>query len=108
MRILYDGHIYAAQTAGGINRYFANLINRLPTEVNPVITTINKRDLNYPQHPNLITRFYQRFGFRPGCISFWLEKYYFRAISALGNFNLVHITLYSPDRNSTVLSVLLL
>lgn len=95
MRILYDGQIYAAQTAGGINRYFANLIDRLPTEVNPVITTINKRGLNYPQHPNLTTRFYQRFGFRPGRISFWLEKYYFRAISSLGNFNLVHPTYYS-------------
>lgn len=95
MRILYDGQIYAAQKAGGINRYFANLINKLPAEINPVITTCKKRALNYPQHPNLKTHFYQRFGFRPGCVSFWLEKYYFRTIAALGNFNLVHPTYYS-------------
>jgi len=95
MRILYDGQIYAMQTAGGINRYFANLISRLPEDFTSALTTCQPRNVNYPTHPNLKTYFYQRFGFRPGRVSYWLEKYYFRAVTTLKNFHLIHPTYYS-------------
>ena len=95
MRILYDGQIYASQSAGGINRYFTNLINRLPGSFTPAITTCQSRDVNYPSHPNLKTFFYQRFGFSPGRISYWLEKYYFRAITCFKSFDVFHPTYYS-------------
>src|SRR4028118_1445459 len=94
MRILYDGQIYAMQTAGGINRYFANLISRLPEDFIPALTTCEPRNVNYPVHPNLRTFFYKRFGFRPGCVSYWLEKHYFRAVASFYSFDLVHPTYY--------------
>jgi glycosyltransferase involved in cell wall biosynthesis len=95
MHILYDGQIYFNQSAGGINRYFANLIGRLPKNFVPTLITCQSRDLNYPNHPNLKTYFYQRLGFRPRRISYWLEKYYFRAIANFKRFDLFHPTYYS-------------
>ena len=35
MKILYDGSIYSIQVTGGINRYFANVSNRLPDDLIP-------------------------------------------------------------------------
>lgn len=95
MQILYDGQIYAMQTAGGINRYFANIISRLPDDWTPVFTTCELREINCPSHPYLKIQFYQRFGFWPGRVSYWLEKYYFRAATALSRSNLIHPTYYS-------------
>jgi glycosyltransferase involved in cell wall biosynthesis len=94
MRILYDGQIYSWQAAGGINRYFANLINRLPNDFYPSLTNCVSRDVNFPDHPNLNIYFYQRFNFRPGRISLQIEKYYFRIVSARNKFDLVHPTYY--------------
>lgn len=93
MRILYDGQIYNMQVAGGINRYFANLISRLPKDFVPTLITCQDRNFNYPEHPNLTTFFYPRF--RPRRVSYWLEKRYFRAIATLKNFDLIHPTYYS-------------
>lgn len=93
MRILYDGQIYKQQVAGGINRYFANLISRQPKEFFPTLTTCRTRNFNYPSHPNLKTFYYQRF--RPGRISNWLEKRYFEAIATYKHFDLIHPTYYS-------------
>ena len=95
MQILYDGQIYALQNAGGINRYFANLINRLPENYTPAITTCELRKVNFPQHTNLKTYFYQRFGFKPGRICYWLEQSYFQAVNCFNRFSLLHPTYYS-------------
>jgi glycosyltransferase involved in cell wall biosynthesis len=95
MRILYDGYIYTDQVAGGINRYFANLISRLPKDYVPFLTTCEYRNVNYLRHPNLKVFFYKRFGFRPGRVSYWLEKYYFRSVSALRQCDIAHPTYYS-------------
>jgi glycosyltransferase involved in cell wall biosynthesis len=95
MRILYDGSIYGIQAAGGINRYFANLISRLPKDFTPTLTTCQTHNVNYPIHPMLKTFFYQRFGFRPGRLSIWLEKYFFRAVEVFNRFDIVHPTYYS-------------
>lgn len=53
MRVLYDGLIYATQRAGGINRYFANVISRLPAGDSAVLTTPYEREVNFPAHPKL-------------------------------------------------------
>ncbi|MEQ8384398.1 MAG: glycosyltransferase family 1 protein [Coleofasciculus sp. A1-SPW-01] len=82
------------QTAGGINRYFANLISRLPQDYSPVLTTCQFQQVNYPTHTNLKTFFYKRFGFRPGRVSYWLEQYYFRAVTFLNQFDIIHPTYY--------------
>lgn len=95
MRILYDGQIYTMQNAGGINRYFANLISRLPENFTPILTVCQHRNLNYPVHPKLKVFFYKRFGFRPERLSYRLEKDYFRAVTTLSRPNVIHPTYYS-------------
>ncbi len=95
MHVLYDGQIYAVQAAGGINRYFANLIGRLPEDFIPTLTTCTSRSVNYPAHPNLKTFFYKRLGFRPGRVSYWLEKHYFRGVARFNSFDIIHPTYYS-------------
>ncbi len=97
MQIIYDGQIYALQNAGGINRYFNNLIKRLPNEFFPSMTILNSQNhqVTYPLHSNLKKYQYKRFGFRPGRLSYWLEKVYFQAVSAFNNFDIAHPTYYS-------------
>ncbi len=95
MRILYDGQIYASQMAGGISRYFANLIEKLPESISPVLTTCQNLSINYPYRSKLKTFHYQRFGFRPGRVSYWLEPYYFRAVNCLNRFDVIHPTYYN-------------
>ena len=93
MRILYDGMIYHMQAAGGVNRYFANLIARLPGDVAPSLTTLRVREVNYPTHPNLKVYRYSRF--RPTAVSYRLEKYFFDYASASHRYDLAHPTYYT-------------
>lgn len=93
MKIIYDGQIYRMQTAGGISRYFANLIARLPEHFTPIVTSCRSRKINRPIHPNLKNWYYQIF--RPGRLSYWLEKYYFRVITGWEQFDIAHPTYYS-------------
>jgi glycosyltransferase involved in cell wall biosynthesis len=93
MRILYDGAIYQWQTAGGINRYFANLISRLPQDFSPVLTTSRKRGITFPQHPRLKIVGFERF--RPQRLSLKLEKLYFNYKIGKQPFDLVHPTYYT-------------
>lgn len=94
MQILYDGKIYDMQQTGGVNRYFANIITRLPETYYPTLTTIHHASkLNYPVHPKLKIYTYKRF--RPRRISFRLEKYYFRYLASRQHFDIAHPTYYS-------------
>jgi glycosyltransferase involved in cell wall biosynthesis len=96
MRILYDGNIYSLQKAGGINRYFANLISRLPLSVTPVLTTCRRQHIHYPAHPNLHLKFFYRPEIpRTRYISFWLGTQYLRAFTRQTGFDLLHPTYYS-------------
>jgi glycosyltransferase involved in cell wall biosynthesis len=94
MRILYDGSIYKMQVTGGVNRYFQNLIQRLPDNYTPILTTTGISDIDRPQHPNLKIESYHRFGLRPGRISYFIEPYYFRWIEQRVNADLWHPTYY--------------
>jgi len=94
MKVLYDGQIYAMQAAGGINRYFANIISRLPDSFHPTLTaTYRSPKLNYPNHPNLKLIEYK--SFRPHRISRHVGEYYFQAATAFKKFDLAHPTYYS-------------
>jgi glycosyltransferase involved in cell wall biosynthesis len=93
MRILYDGSIYATQAAGGINRYFANLIKRLPENYIPILTAYQAREVNYPSHPNLKVFGCRRF--RPDRLFFMFSKYYFRYVTSVNDFDVAHPTYYS-------------
>ncbi|WP_218079989.1 glycosyltransferase family 4 protein [Anthocerotibacter panamensis] len=93
MRILYDGQIYNTQKKGGISRYFNNLINCLPKDYTPLLTTYETDDVIYPEHPNLQKISYKRF--RPARISQWFQKQYFQTSAALGQPKLIHPTYYT-------------
>ena len=53
MKILYDGKIFQMQKAGGINRYFAEIISGLPASWEPSILWAKDLGRNAPQHPRL-------------------------------------------------------
>jgi len=100
MRIFYDGQIYNMQTTGGINRYFANLINRLPANFIPSLYVDRIPEFNAPCHPNL--QLYQPrksilskiSGRLDGCYHH-LENRFYRNITALKSFDLAHPTYYT-------------
>jgi glycosyltransferase involved in cell wall biosynthesis len=93
MQILYDGQIYAAQTAGGINRYFGNIIDRLPPDAYPTLTTTHRTNkLHYPTHPNL--RLQEFRNFRPARISNRLRTRYFRWLGDRTAYDIQHPTYY--------------
>jgi glycosyltransferase involved in cell wall biosynthesis len=92
MRILYDGFIYA-QTAGGINRYFSRIINKLPDNYAPTLTVSCFSEIDRPSHPQLQLVKYKRFW--PEKISFRLEKYFFRTAVNTQGYDLIHPTYYS-------------
>jgi glycosyltransferase involved in cell wall biosynthesis len=94
MKILYDGEIFAIQVTGGINRYFANIVRRFPQEVEPTfMTTYRRTKLHYPTHPNMRLREYRRF--RPQRVCNWLQGPYFRAISGMAKYDILHPTYYT-------------
>ncbi|MGH7884444.1 MAG: glycosyltransferase family 4 protein [Thermodesulfobacteriota bacterium] len=95
MIILYDGYIYSGQEVGGINRYFENLIKRLPVDYQPILTTTNIRKNNFPHHENLKVYRYKRFGFKLGKFSYYFEKKYFRFLEGINNYDVIHPTYYS-------------
>ena len=91
--MLYDGSIYSHQAAGGISRYFANIIKNLPPDFVPILTTKYNRTLNSPEHPAL--KVYNFPVFRPRRISFPLGKLYLRAVGRIVRPHLIHPTYYS-------------
>lgn len=101
MRILYDGEVYDWQGAGGINRYFANIISRLPADLEPVLLAGQMRDLNFPSHPNLRIYEYgvrspkvERFSYRLGLYYTKLRDRLLTENCVRGRFDLVHPTYY--------------
>jgi glycosyltransferase involved in cell wall biosynthesis len=106
MRIIYDGFIYSAQNAGGINRYFSNIIERLPDNFTPTLTVPALNKLNFPTHKNLKLIKFKRF--KPARLSSILEKiYYYEVLKFGGTFNLQHPTYYemlTPNKYNPVKS----
>lgn len=90
MKILYDGAIYAAQNTGGVNRYFANIISRLPASFEPALTTFDIRSHQWPNHPNL--QVYKAPSFPPRLLARRLGRYYFRSLAERLNPDIVHPT----------------
>jgi glycosyltransferase involved in cell wall biosynthesis len=100
MRILYDGQIYSMQVAGGVNRYFANLIARLPVTYTPCLLVEQQRKINFPVHPNLEVYRCRRLNLRS--ISYRLhglysrlEDYYLKTASTRRPFDVLHPTYYT-------------
>ncbi|MBE9048066.1 glycosyltransferase family 4 protein [Pleurocapsales cyanobacterium LEGE 10410] len=93
MRIFYDGKIFKTQAAGGISRYFSNLINRLPQNFIPCLTISQRHNSLFPSHPKLKIWKYKPFS--PSDFSRKVEKYYFQSVATLNNYDLAHPTYYS-------------
>jgi len=93
MRILYDGAVTQQPGAGGIKRYFANLIRRLPQDFEPHFTTCHANPEGEPSHPQMRTHRFRRF--RPRRISVKLEKVFFGRIQNSLPFDLAHPTYYT-------------
>lgn len=62
MHVLYDGFVYLYQSAGGINRYFQNLVSRMPDDVSATLTTPFAREVNFPSHERLDVHVPRRIG----------------------------------------------
>lgn len=92
MRILYDGAI-CQEPAGGINRYFANVIRRLPETFTPHLTTCRRPSEHDPVHPRLEVHRFTRF--RPRRLSLRFERAYFRRVADSHSFDLAHPTYYT-------------
>ncbi|MCM3871752.1 MAG: glycosyltransferase family 4 protein [Pyrinomonadaceae bacterium] len=93
MRIIYDGSIYQEQGVGGINRYFANLIRRLPPDFEPHVTTCRKPGGTDPSHQHLHNHRFRRF--RPRRFSLKLEKRFFGRVENSITFDIAHPTYYT-------------
>lgn len=93
MHVLYDGHIYLMQATGGVNRYFANLIGRLPADVTPHLTMCGPRSVNFPVNSRMRVYNYRRF--RPASVSYRLEKLFFDYTSRARHYDLAHPTYYT-------------
>lgn len=101
MRILYDGEVYSWQAAGGINRYFANVIGGLPRDFEPALLVAGPRSVNFPAHPNLSAYEYGRryprlegFSYRLGLHTSRLRDRLLAGRLARGRFDLFHPTYY--------------
>jgi glycosyltransferase involved in cell wall biosynthesis len=93
VKILYDGQIYADQITGGIGRYFTNIIERLPADTQPTLTTSYRQNKNlYPHHPNLQLQEFP--DFRPHRIAHKLRGQYFRWHNDRQSFDVFHPTYY--------------
>jgi glycosyltransferase involved in cell wall biosynthesis len=91
VKILYDGYIYRIQRAGGINRYFAEIISGLPADYHPLITGVEDFGNNAPSHPNLEQRRFKLF--RPRRISRRLRDKWWKP-RVLDEVDLFHPTYY--------------
>ena len=101
MRILYDGQMYGWQVAGGINRYFSNVIGRLPSDYEPTLLVGQTNPVNFPSHANLKVYKYggslpqlEQFSYRLGRYSAKVRDRLLTEFCARGRFDLFHPTYY--------------
>lgn len=94
MKILFDGHIYNSQKAGGIGRYFNSIIRRLPGHFVPILTTLDsKSTFDLPAHQNLDKINFN--SFKPYRVFSFSKKKYFSYINRIKKYELVHPTYYT-------------
>jgi glycosyltransferase involved in cell wall biosynthesis len=91
MKILFDSRIYQMQRAGGINRYFAEIVSGLPITWEPTFTRVKSFGENAPTHPRLQKLSppdFRPWRLRKRFLDHWWKK------SSLQKFNIVHPTYY--------------
>lgn len=99
MRILYDGRVFQFQKAGGINRYFAEIISGLPPDYQPLVTGVADFGKNAPSHPRLQQPRFRNF--RPRRISARVREYWWKP-RLLRGVDLFHPTYYDLTSGYTL------
>lgn len=92
MNIHYDGYIYALQRAGGINRYFKNLIDRLPVDITAAMTLPVRHEHCFPNNPRLRCHFPPRNVLKSGMITSLIKPWYLAGLEKVGRTDLSHPT----------------
>lgn len=100
MRILYDGEVFRMQSVGGVNRYFENLISRLPLDCEPALLVPPASDVSRVTHPKLRVYRYgnerlAKVSYRLNQYCLRLEKEYWNQVRSLRSFDVAHPTYYS-------------
>lgn len=90
-KILYDGRVFQIRRAGGVNRYFAEIISGLPEGYHPIVTGVEDFGRNIPSHPNLEQPRFKHF--RPGRISGRMRERWWKP-RLLDSLDLFHPTYY--------------
>ncbi|HTB85360.1 MAG TPA: glycosyltransferase family 1 protein [Candidatus Sulfotelmatobacter sp.] len=91
MKILFDSRIFQLQQAGGINRYFAEVISGLPPEWQPLVTGTDGFGENIPKHPRLCVK--NPLKFRPARFERHYLQYWWKPRATRG-IRLAHPTYY--------------
>jgi glycosyltransferase involved in cell wall biosynthesis len=63
----------------------------------PFLAVNHKRAVHYPTNPRLQTYYFKRFAFRPGRLSLFCEKLYFKAKMLSPEFKLFHPSIYTEN-----------
>jgi glycosyltransferase involved in cell wall biosynthesis len=101
MQIFYDGKVYSWQATGGVNRYFNNVISRLPAQFKPSLLIDQDAEGSLPAHPNL--KFYycgkhsqrlRNFSYRLGSYEMKLRDRLVARALANTRFDVIHPTYY--------------
>lgn len=93
MKIFYDGAIYHSQKAGGINRYFTQIIHNLPETYQPTLVCPRNNMDYFPTHSNLNLVTTELF--KPIQLSARWMRWKFQREFELTSHNFVHPTYYS-------------
>src|SRR5207245_3851316 len=105
--------IFQLQAAGGINRYFANVISRLPDDFSPTVVVDHVRNLNYPLHPKL-KRYqlgkvrFQTLSYRLGMYCSRLEDMLVKRRLAFQSFDVFHPTYYTRLTDTAINAALVI
>ena len=84
------------QAFGGINRYFAEIISRLPPEAEPTLFSGRRRSTGFPVHPNL--KFADSTPFGPFRLARWTRPYVLRLLLTERDWDVIHPTYYADLR----------
>ena len=100
MKILYDGLIYANQLAinvraGGISRYFKNIIDGLPAECVPWLTSPEPFEFCFPSSPRLRCYYPPRKILGSNRLARRVGRLRSAAMERFGKFDLAHPTYHS-------------
>ncbi len=95
MKVLYEGFIFSIQRAGGVNRYFSNLIDRLPQDFSPSLTAFGRQENNFPSNKKLRCRILpKRILGSEKAGRAWAQCHW-NLTQTLGSWDLIHPTYYS-------------